>query len=103
MNLHLKNEKWGNEIKWNSFVNFYCVHGHNQMWHISKCLENEHWRRKVYELFKKKTQMKNEEINNKQHEEMKNKKHELKIIKNNKRKSSPYEKHLRLWIECEEI
>jgi hypothetical protein len=40
--------------------------------------------------------MKNEEINNKQHEEMKNKKHELKIIKNNKRKSSPYEKHLRL-------
>ncbi len=40
---------------------------------------NEQWRRQVYELFKNKTQMKYEEINNEQHEETKNKKHELKI------------------------
>jgi hypothetical protein len=31
----MKNEEW------NSFVNFYCVHEHNQMWHISKWWENE--------------------------------------------------------------
>jgi hypothetical protein len=35
---------------------------------------NEHWRKEVYELFKKKTQMKNEKLNNEQHEEIKNKK-----------------------------
>jgi hypothetical protein len=82
LNLHVRNEKWGNEIKQNSFVNFYCVHEHNQMWHISKWWENEvQWtlKRQVYELFKNKMQMRNEEINNEQHEEMKNKKHELKI------------------------
>jgi hypothetical protein len=74
---NVRNEKWGNEIHLLIHLLIF-----NQMWHISKWWEmkfNEQWRRQVYELFKNKMQMKNEEINNEQHEDMKNKKHELKI------------------------
>jgi hypothetical protein len=79
LNLHVRNEKWENEIHLLIFIVCMNIIKFGTFQNDGKMKFNEHWRRQVYEFFKKKLQMKNEKINNEQHEEMKNKKHELKI------------------------